>query len=247
MDVVIVGAGRLGRSLHLLLPAAGVPTRLVGRGAPVPSDTDTILLCVPDSAVASVAAITPAGPVLLHCSGALDLEPLRPRSPVGSLHPLMTFPGPELGLPVLTGVPAAVAGDPEAVAVARALARRLGLVPFEVPGDRRLYHAAAVIAGNFATVLLGEAARVLEAAGVPPDQAVGALIPLAEQSVRNARQGAARALTGPVARGDEETLDRHRRALDEHGLHEIRELYDRLVAAARLQRSTHPFGEGDPR
>ena len=79
----------------------------------------------------------------------------------------MTFPGPEIEVPELKGVAAAVDGDAEAREAAREIAGLLGMRAFEVPGDRRLYHAAAVIAGNYATVLLAEAASVLSAAGVP--------------------------------------------------------------------------------
>jgi predicted short-subunit dehydrogenase-like oxidoreductase (DUF2520 family) len=154
----------------------------------------------------------------------------------------MTFPGPEVAVPDLHGVPAAVAGDPEAVAIAEGLARDLGMVPFAVPGDRRLYHAAAVLAGNFATVLVGEAARALVAAGVSPEVAAGALLPLAVRSIDNVRHGASRALTGPVARGDEATLAAHRAALEEAGLSEVRALYDALLVAAR--RTARGAGSG---
>jgi predicted short-subunit dehydrogenase-like oxidoreductase (DUF2520 family) len=163
------------------------------------------------------------------------VDALHPHHPSGSLHPLMTFPGPEVAVPDLTGVPAAIAGDPEARAVAELLARDLGLAPFEVPGDRRLYHAAAVIAGNFATILLGEAARVLEVAGVPRDQCLGILAPLALRSVDNARHGVRAALTGPIARGDHATLERHRAALEEHDLRDVRELYDAVITLALRQ------------
>src|SRR5690606_24106560 len=138
---------------------------------------------------------------VLHCSGALPVDILRPHQPAGSLHPLMTFPGPALGLPALDGVPAAIDGDPEALAFATALVASLGMRPLRVTGDRRLYHAAAVIAGNFATVLLAHASEALAAAGVPADQAGEALLPLALESLRSAASDPAARLTGPVARG----------------------------------------------
>ncbi|MCA9494144.1 MAG: hypothetical protein KC621_29655, partial [Myxococcales bacterium] len=140
MRVTIVGPGRLGRSLHHWLEQARVQVALAGRGDPVP-DADVVLLCVPDRALAQVASALPTGPVLLHCSGAAELDVLRPHTRVGSLHPLMTFPGPEVALPDPSTVPAAVAGTDEARQVATELAHLLGFHPFEVPGDRRLYHA----------------------------------------------------------------------------------------------------------
>jgi predicted short-subunit dehydrogenase-like oxidoreductase (DUF2520 family) len=236
MRIAIVGRGRLGRSLAHLLGEAGHEVGTSGRGEAV-ADAEVVLLCVPDAELAGAASRVPPGPVVLHCSGAVEVDVLRPHRPAGSLHPLMTFPGPEVALPDLRGVPAAVAGDPEAVALAGRLAGDLGLVPFAVPGDRRLYHAAAVLAGNFATVLLGEAARVLVAAGVDPAVAPSVLVPLALRSVDNARHGASRALTGPVARGDERTLAAHRAALEEAGLSEVLVLYDALLVAARRHRA----------
>ncbi|MCK6504374.1 DUF2520 domain-containing protein [Myxococcota bacterium] len=230
--VVLVGPGRLGRSMARALELRGVQVRLVGRDQPVPPSPLT-WLTVPDRAVAEVAARVPAGGVVLHASGALDVAPLRPHRPAGSLHPLMTFPGPELAMPDLEGLPAAVAGDEEAILVAASLARTLGMAPFPVPGDRRLYHAAAVVAGNFSTVLLAVAAELLAAAGVPAGQAPALLLPLARASLENAaRVGPATALTGPVARGDEEVLDAHRRALAQASPASL-PTYDALLERAR--------------
>lgn len=231
--VVIVGPGRLGRTLARALETRGVQVRLVGRGEAIPASPLT-LLTVPDRAIAEVAARVPAAGVLLHCSGACDLDVLRPHHPAGSLHPLMTFPGDAATL-ALEGAPAAIAGDPEARRSAGALALLLGMRPFEVPGDRRLYHAAAVMAGNFATALLAEAAAVLARAGVPIEDAPALLAPLALASIRNgAALGPAAALTGPVARGDEEVIRAHRAALASDP--ERLATYDALLAAARRLR-----------
>jgi predicted short-subunit dehydrogenase-like oxidoreductase (DUF2520 family) len=235
MRVGILGKGRLGRTLAVLLTGRA-PVDLRGRGE-VP-EGDVVLLCVPDAALRDAAAAIPPGRIVLHCSGSAEVDVLRPHAPAGSLHPLMTFPGPDVAIPDLTGVPAAVAGDPEAVAAARELAGLLGLAPFAVPGDRRLYHASAVIAGNFATVLLAQAAEVLAAAGVPAADAPGILAPLAIQSLRNAAVDPARALTGPVARGDRKTIAAHREALAEADLRAILALYDEFtILSERLAAS----------
>ena len=162
------------------------------------------------------------------------MEPLAAHAVGGSLHPLMTFPGPEVGLPPpVPATPAAVAGHPDAVKAATTLAHQLGWHPFPVPGDRRAYHAAAVVAGNHATVLLGLASELLVAAGVPEDEAPSLLAPLAMASIRNAAEvGPARALTGPVSRGDESVLDAHRAVIQ--GLSpEITETYEVLTRATR--------------
>ncbi len=233
VKIGIIGPGRLGRSLATLLEAAGRKVELAGRADPVP-DTSILMLTVPDRAITAVSKTVPRGRILLHCSGACEVEVLRPHTPAGSLHPLMTFPGPEIVLPDLTDVPAAVAGDPEAVEVGRGIAQSLGMRAFEVQGDRRLYHASAVMAGNFATVLLAEAARVLAAAGVDPEEAPSVLAPLALQSLRNARSNPARSLTGPVARGDLSVLAGHREALLAAGFTDLEALYETLTERAKV-------------
>ncbi len=231
MRIGIVGPGRLGRSLAVLLDRAQHQTTLFSRGeAPV---GDVILLTVPDDAIATAAAALPAtASVVLHCSGSRDIDVLRPHQPAGSLHPLMTFPGLH-ALPDLSGVPAALAGDPQAVEVARQLAVDLGMSPFEITGDRRLYHASAVIAGNFATVLLQAATTALRQAGAPHDRAAEILLPLALQSLRNAPPEPSQALTGPVVRGDADVIAGHLKALEEAGLTEILTLYSALTDHTR--------------
>ena len=238
MEIGIVGTGRLGTSLATLLRSRGCTVDLVGRERPPRGEV--VLLAVPDDRIPEAAGVLPGGPIVLHCSGTAPVDRLSPHVRRGSFHPLMTFPGPDR-LPDLEGVPAAIAGHPEAVEAARRIARRLGMRPIDVPGDRRLYHAAAVIAGNFATVLLAEASRVLAAAGVDADEAPSLLAPLALQSLRNAaRPHPERTLTGPVARGDRGTLDAHREALRQAGLEEVLGLYDPLTEAA--ERLLRPDG-----
>jgi len=238
VKIGIIGPGRLGRSLHRLLEDAGEFVQLTGRNQQAPA-TDVILLTVPDRAIAEVAATIDPGPTVLHCSGACDFDILRPHRPAGSFHPLMTFPGPEIALPDLADVPAAIAGDPPAVAIGWRLAAILKMRPIEVQGDRRLYHASAVMAGNFATVLLAEAARVLTAAGVDAGEAPGVLLPLALQSLRNAQSDPARSLTGPVARGDESVLAEHREALLLAGFSDLEALYEKLTDHARALQGTY--------
>ena len=100
-----------------------------------------------------------------------------------------------------------MAGDDRAIAAATD-PQLLGFSPVEVPGDRALYHAAAVTAGNFATVLLVQASRMLSAAGVSQEEARACSTP-AITSLKNAIDHGAAALTGPVARGDNEVIDAH--------------------------------------
>lgn len=239
MRIAVVGRGRLGRSLAVLLGQAGRTVELVPRGGPLPPGTGIVLLCVPDDAIAAAAAALQPGPIVLHCAGALGADVLRPHRPAGSLHPLMTFPGPEIALPDLRGVPAAVDGDPEALAAAEDLTRALGMVPLRVTGDRRLYHGAAVLVGG-ARVLLREASRMLAAAGVDPADAPAHLAPLMHAIIDHAVRYGPRAATGPASRGDVATSAAHRAALEEHGLSDLRELYDALASRAAAGRLRDP-------
>lgn len=214
-EIVIVGPGRLGRTVAAALEDVGWHVQLCGRGQAVVPCPIT-WLTVPDAAIERVAAQVPRGGVLLHASGATDLSALHPHELVGSLHPLMTFPGPEIAVPLMANLPAAIAGGHQAQQAARQIAAALGWRPFTVHGDRALYHAAAVIAGNYATTLLAIAAEVLTAAGVDADEAPSLLAPLAITSLLNAAgTDPTLALTGPVARGDTDVIARHRQSLAE--------------------------------
>ena len=230
-SLTIVGPGRLGRSAAQILDTQDVSYRLVGRGESIPA-AEITWLTVPDREVALAARAVPKGGVVLHASGAMDLEPLRGHRNAGSLHPLMTFPGPEFGLPQVDSIPAAISGNEVASQSATVLAEWLGFTPFEVSGDRALYHAAAVTAGNFASLLLCEAGRMLEAAGVSKEKAGSLLMPLAVASIRSAAEYGPSALTGPIARGDEDVIRAHvdaLRAMDPR----LAEMYATLATATR--------------
>ncbi|MEA2171243.1 MAG: hypothetical protein QOF76_4543 [Solirubrobacteraceae bacterium] len=208
--IAVVGPGRLGTALSAALGDAGLTVEgPLGRG--VAPTAPVVLLCVPDGEIER--AHPGGGHIVGHCSGA---------SPLGrcdfSLHPLMTVP--ESGAR-FAGVPAAIAGH----AVARELAERLGMVPFTVAEeDRAAYHAAAAMASNFLVILESAAERVAATAGVERQT----LVPLVRATVENwATQGRA-ALTGPIARGDVQTLDRHRAALRERAP-ELLPMYEALA------------------
>ena len=228
----VIGAGRLGTALARALD---LPHPL-GRGAD-PRDMDVILLCVPDAEIATAAAAIAPGPLVGHCSGATTLQPLLDAGHEAfSLHPLMTVPAE--GEPVFTGATGAVAGStPRALAVARALADRLGLRAVEIDeADRAAYHAAAAFACNFLTTVEGAAERLAATVGL--DRA--ALVPLVRASVDAwERLGAREAMTGPIVRDDLATLDGHRRAIGER-TPDLLPLYDLLVDASRDILATEP-------
>jgi predicted short-subunit dehydrogenase-like oxidoreductase (DUF2520 family) len=248
--VVVVGPGRLGTALAAALTQAGVtvdgpygrhdrvaeilgPQRLSagarGRAARAGGVPDVVLLCVPDAEIAAVASVIAAGPLVGHCSGATALDALAPHESF-SLHPLMTVPvgaAPD----VLAGAGAAIAGStPRALALARGLARLLAMRPIEIAeADRAAYHAAACIASNFLVTLEAAAERVAATAGLSAEL----LVPLVRATVENwATLGPQAALTGPVARGDEPTVERQRAALAER-MPELLELFDACVDSTR--------------
>lgn len=215
MRIAIYGPGRLGGTLAHLLPQAGHEVVIWQRGDPHPQ-ADLRWLTVRDEAIAEVASGLPLGAVVLHASGAKDLEVLAPHAERGSLHPLQSFPGLSKSVPRIQGTPAAIAGTPAALAAAKRIAEDLGFSPFEVPGDRRAYHAAAVMAGNFATVLLACASEALVHAGVSPELAPKLLAPLALASIEQAAlTSPAKALTGPFSRGDSAVVQAHLAVLTE--------------------------------
>jgi len=226
----VIGAGRLGRALGAGLRAAGhVVEGPLGRGADGGA-AEVVLLCVPDAEIAAAAAAVAPRPgrTVGHCSGATGLQALAVHDHAFSLHPLMTVTAAGADL---RGAGAAVdATTPHALAVALDLAAGLGLQAVRVaPEDRAAYHAAASMASNFLVTLEAAAEGLAATAGVEREL----LVPLVRATVANwAAQGPQRALTGPVARGDEATVDRQREAIADRAPEHLA-LFDALVDATR--------------
>lgn len=241
-----MGRGRMSAALAAAL-GADATVDIAGRGADgtvsdgsvidrttanAVSTVDLVLLAVPDSAIAEAARAIGPGPLVAHLSGATGLDALGSHEGF-SLHPLLTVTG---ASSAFAGAFAAVDGTSErALAAAEALAERLGLRTFRVAErDRAAYHAAASVAANFLVTIEGLAERLAATAGVPRE----ALAPLAGAALDNwARDGAAASLTGPIARGDDETVARQRAAVAERTDPSDLELFDALVAATRARRT----------
>jgi predicted short-subunit dehydrogenase-like oxidoreductase (DUF2520 family) len=233
--LVLVGRGRVGCSLQRAAGAGRIESVLAGHedleqmGA-----AEVVLLCVPDSAIGDAArAVASAAPGLRflgHTSGATSLEALGPVAETFSLHPLQTVPAADTDL---TGAPCAVAGStPAALGLARDLAGAFGMRPFEVrEEDRAAYHAAAAMASNFLVALEESAAALLADAGAGAE-ARELLAPLVLRSAANWVDGGAEALTGPIARGDDETVERHLAALADTAP-ELLDLYRALAERTR--------------
>ena len=258
----LVGAGRAGTAVSLALASAGWSVRAVaGREPSSPSVASAaaelgaeavvardvgrgvhlVVIGTPDSAIREVAALIAAGlepaALVVHLSGALGLDALEPLAAArpdverGALHPLQTLPSPEIGAARLAGSWAAVSGP----AAVRELAIELGMTPFEVTDDgRATYHAAASVASNHLTALLGQVERIAASVQVP----LAAFEPLVRATVDNCfALGPAQALTGPVARGEVETVMAH---LDAVAADEHRAYRALAAAAARLAANDDP-------
>lgn len=257
--VFILGAGRAGRGLSRALRASGVRvTGLHGRHAerepdaisagPLPatiSSADVVLVAVRDGQLLEALgelARAPLAPeaAVLHVSGSAEpsLEALRSEGhPCGTFHPLAPLADPARAGELLRGAWIGIDGDAGAVAVAEELAAKLGAHTLRIPaGEKAVYHAAAVIASNFPTVLAALAAQLLTKIGIDEREAWGAIRALMRGAVANLDTDLpARALTGPIARGDAGTVEKHLAALSpEPG---VRALYATLsIAAIELAR-----------
>jgi predicted short-subunit dehydrogenase-like oxidoreductase (DUF2520 family) len=190
----------------------------------VAADADLVILAVPDGVIRDVAANLPIGPWVAHLSGATTLDALDPHVNRFSVHPLQTLTT-ERGPEQLDGAWGAVTAETDdAMAQAEWLASTLGLRAFALrDADRPLYHAAAVIAGNYLVTLYRSAARLCEEVGAPPE----ALVPLMERTIANGF-----VLTGPIARGDWATVDAHLAALAQRAP-DLVPLYRALADATR--------------
>ena len=189
----------------------------VGTEAP-----ELVLLCVPDAAIAEVAASVEPGPWVAHVSGATPLAALAPHARRFGVHPLQTFTTAGAA-EQLDGAWAAVTAETAAAREAGLwLAETLGLLPFDLADSARtLYHAGAVFASNYIVTLQRAASLLFESAGAPPE----ALEPLMRRTIENGFE-----LTGPISRGDWETVAAHRAAIQEHRA-ELDQLYETLAGA----------------
>lgn len=213
-DARVIGAGRAGGSLATALARAGWAI-----DGPLGRDQDPtgaargtriLLLAVPDAAVASLAAsIEPGDAVVVHLAGSLGLDVLAGHPRVASVHPLVALPDVERGADRLVRAWFAVSGDPAGAEIVAALDGRAVTV---LDADRAAYHAAAAVASNHLVALLGQVERIAAPTGVPLD----AFLDLARGALDDvAAVGPAAALTGPVSRGDWDTVARHVAAIPE--------------------------------
>ncbi len=205
----IIGMDRVGTTAWEMTPAA-----------------DVVFITTPDGVIRETCdAIARHGGfrkngVVLHCSGAHPstiLDAARACGAVcGSMHPLQSFASVQGGTNPFKGIIAALEGEPAAVQTARRMATDLGATCYTIETDAKvLYHASAVVASNYLVALLDFAFGLLGRAGITGSDAMTVLGPLIRGTLANVEKvGIPKALTGPIARGDVETVQRH---LDEIG------------------------------
>jgi len=258
LTIAIIGPGNLGTALAVSLRRAGFaisavigPERSSSRarslakqvGAVATRDlegleADVVWFCVPDSEIARAArgfaVASWKGRVALHSSGVLtsdELNVLRGKgAAVASVHPLMTFV--EGSRPALAGVPFAIEGDRRAARAARQIVRQLGGNVYSIrKEDKAAYHAWGTFASPLLTALLATTERIAGAAAVERAQARRRMIPILMQTLANYAQfGAAGGFSGPLVRGDVNTVRRHLRVLAK--VPDARRVYRALAQAA---------------
>lgn len=202
---------------------------------------DVIWLTVVDPEIAAAArTLAPFlvdDQIVVHTAGSLSSQVLKDAGipgPVASLHPLQAITDPAQALDTLSQCAWTVEGDAPALAFARALLQGIGVNPVEIdPAHKTLYHASAVTSANLLVALMDAAFEMAEHAGMTRAQARQLMLPLARSCVENLeRQDSAHALSGPAARGDHATIDRHMDALRDLEDPQLAKIYEVLTARA---------------
>ncbi len=250
----IIGAGNVGLTLAILAERSGHYTVKVAArdkmaasasldkfnsGCPVvdpreAATCDLVLLTVPDASIRqvceSLVSRFKSTAVVAHCSGALSSDELASAAGIAtaSLHPLQTFPAVAESLNRVAGTYCYYEGDDTAEMAIRQFAERLLMQPIAIQKSAKtLYHASAVMACNYLSTLMDASLQLAEAAGIERNTMWQSLDPLITATLANIRNnGPAKALTGPIVRGDAGTVSRHLEALqsDEN----LREVYKAL-------------------
>jgi predicted short-subunit dehydrogenase-like oxidoreductase (DUF2520 family) len=206
-------------------------------------ESEVILLAVRDQVIGEVAqmlvgtGLVNKKHVLLHCAGAASARELLASvadrvAGIGTMHPLSAIADPRTTMRTLRGTVFGIEGDEIGHTTAIKLVGALGGVPLALDGSQMAaYHAAAALASNYLVAVLDVAAAALASAGVEPERAAAALVPLAEGALRNvATHGTTAGLTGPIRRGDAPTIQRHLDAL--RARPELAEIYRALARRA---------------
>ncbi|MFL5637822.1 MAG: Rossmann-like and DUF2520 domain-containing protein [Gemmatimonadaceae bacterium] len=241
--VFIIGPGHVGRGLFRAFRASGIdvvglhgkrPSAVATSSGAIPAEVahaNVVMLCVRDSQlddavgevqVAAADGRLQRGTVVLHTSAIAEPRGLADLGqagfPGGTFHPLIPFSDPEVSAELLRKGWIGIDGENAAKNASRRLAAHIGARTLEIPpGKKPAYHAAAVISSNFPVVLASVAGRLLHDIGIPDSSAYQAVESLMSGALANMKQALPDdALTGPVVRGDAETVGKHLRGLQDH-------------------------------
>ena len=245
LGIGFIGAGRLGKALAWSLAGAGLRVRAVASGTltnaqalagPIPGCVttdaqavvdrcDLVFVTTPDGAITTTTALLRwrPGMAVVHCSGVTEVNALNSASRdgalVGGFHPMQTFGDPVVAMAALPGSTITVEASEPLMAALEALTQRLGCrVNRLPPGMRGRYHAAAGYTSQFINALFGEATNIWRSWGATDEDALKALMPLAQGTLASiASAGIAGGMPGPVSRGDVSSVEKHVAALSELG------------------------------
>jgi predicted short-subunit dehydrogenase-like oxidoreductase (DUF2520 family) len=238
-----IGAGTVGTALAVRLREKGYPVtavasrtlasaeRLAGMvngcqvhhsGQAVADVAEMVFITTPDGAIAKVAAQVQwhPGQSVIHCSGADSLDVLEPATKAGAqagaFHPLQTLASIAHAIENIPGSTFALEAEEPLLSDLKEMAGALQGRWIELgPGDKVLYHAAAVMACNYMVTLVKLATDLWQTFGVPTSEATQALLPLLRGTVNNiGNVGLPNCLTGPIARGDLGTIQKHLKSLE---------------------------------
>ncbi|NLB17738.1 MAG: DUF2520 domain-containing protein [Syntrophomonadaceae bacterium] len=217
-DIIPESTGRL---------AAKVGARECTTLRQVGENAEILFITTTDSAIATVAEGLAKeggfrkGQVIVHMSGALTSEMLEPAKAFGaltvSIHPMQSFASEEIAISNLAGSVFSIEGDIESHQVASQLVKDLDGKFFVIDKKvKPLYHAGACVVSNYLVTVIDVGLQLMESIGIPRAQALPAIIPLVNGTVKNIEKiGIPMALTGPIARGDMSTVLKHLDCLDE--------------------------------
>lgn len=216
----------------------GCPPAVASNHLAAAGKADIILIAVKDDQIADLAENLRAASelsteqTLVHFSGLLPASILQCSAKLAtlSIHPLLPFASREIACNKLQGCPCAYEGNPNRHSLALELINAIGGHPFPIATEHKaLYHASASIASNFFVTLLATAEKLLQNCGIPSDQALPLLVPLVRATLDNVvTVGTEQGLTGPIVRGDSETVRQHLAAFENQP--ELSSLYQLLAS-----------------
>jgi predicted short-subunit dehydrogenase-like oxidoreductase (DUF2520 family) len=218
-------SSRRPESARTAATLAGAPDKWFAESWDAARTADILLIATPDGLIAETCleifekCRIREDAVVLHCSGMLPSTILASAADagakIGSMHPLQSFAARQYTDNPFAGIMMAIEGDAAAIETSRMMAEDLGATPFVIRTDgKTLYHAAAVAASNYLATLIAVAVKLMAASGAPEKDAFRILKPLVMGTLDNIETlGATDALTGPIARGDVDTVAAHLTAI----------------------------------